>query len=71
MIGMGGKRESRESVLSAQLDYNIFIEKKKLSEKYSNLHIWFGLVVFYGISTTVGYLMPNPVFRYILHIYDL
>ena len=23
-------------------------------------YIWFGLVEFYGISTIVGYLMPNP-----------
>ena len=22
--------------------------------------VWFGLVGFYGISTVVGYLMPNP-----------
>ena len=26
---------------------------------------------FYGLSTIVGYLMPNPVFTYILNIYDL
>ena len=26
---------------------------------------------FYGISTLVGYLMPNPVYTYILNIYDL
>ena len=31
----------------------------------------FGLVWFYGISTIVGYLMPNPVYTYILDIYDL
>ena len=30
--------------------------------------IWLG---FYGISTIVGYLMPNPLYRYILNIYDL
>ena len=29
----------------------------------------FGLVWFYGISTTVGYLMPNPIYTYILNIY--
>ena len=29
-----------------------------------------GLVWFYGL-TTVGYLMPNPVYTYILDIYDL
>ena len=26
---------------------------------------------FYGISTTVGYLMPNPLYKYILNLYDL
>ena len=25
----------------------------------------------YGISTIVGYLMPNPLYTYILNIYDL
>ena len=30
--------------------------------------VWFG---FYGISTIVGYLMPNPFYKYILNIYDL
>ena len=34
-------------------------------------YIWFGLVGFYGISTIVGYLMPNPLYTYILNIYDL
>ena len=28
-------------------------------------------VGFYGISTIVGYLMPNPFYTYILNIYDL
>ena len=27
---------------------------------------WFGLVWFNGISTIVGYLMPNPVFIYMI-----
>ena len=31
----------------------------------------FGWVGFYGISTIVGYLMPNPLYTYILNIYDL
>ena len=31
-------------------------------------YIWFGLVWFYGISTIVGYLMPNPLYTYILNI---
>ena len=30
----------------------------------------FGLVRFYGISTIVGYLMPNPLYAYMLNIYD-
>ena len=30
-----------------------------------------GLVWFYDISTIVGYLMPNPVYTYILNMYDL
>ena len=34
-------------------------------------YIWFGLVWFYGISTIVGYLMPNSLYTYILNIYDL
>ena len=34
-------------------------------------YIWFGLVGFYGISTIVGYLMPNPLYTSILNIYDL
>ena len=31
-------------------------------------YIRFGLVEFYGISTIVGYLMPNPFYAYILDI---
>ena len=31
--------------------------------------IW--LVGFYGVSTIVGYLIPNPLYTYILYIYDL
>ena len=34
-------------------------------------YIGFGLVGFYGILTIVGYLMPNPLYTYILNIYDL
>ena len=33
--------------------------------------IWFGLVWFYGISTIVCYLTPNPLYTYILNMYDL
>ncbi len=31
----------------------------------------FGLVGFYGISTIVGYLMPNPLIHPLLDIYEL
>ena len=31
---------------------------------------FFGLVWFYGTSTIVGYLMPNPVFAYIFVLVD-
>ena len=34
-------------------------------------YIRFGFVGFYGISTIVGYLMLNPLYTYILNIYDL
>ena len=34
-------------------------------------YIWFGLFGFYGIPTIVGYLMLNPLYTYILNIYDL
>ena len=34
-------------------------------------HSYCDLVWFYGISTIVGYLMPNPLYTYILDIYDL
>ena len=30
--------------------------------------MWFGLVGFDGISTIVGYLMPNPLYTYILNM---
>ena len=33
--------------------------------------IWLGWVEFYGISTIVGYLKPNPLYKYILNIYEL
>ena len=34
-------------------------------------YIEFSLVWFYGISTIVGHLMQNPLYTYILNIYDL
>ena len=39
------------------------------------IHIYqiygFGFVRFYGISTIVGYLMPNALYTYMLNIKDL
>ena len=34
-------------------------------------YIWLGWVGFYGISTSGGYLIPNPLYIYILNIYGL
>ena len=34
-------------------------------------YIGFGWVGVYGISTLVGYLMPNSLYTYILNIYEL
>ena len=44
----------------------LFNAKSSLYIKY----IEFGLVGFYGLSTIVGYLKPNPLYTYILDIYD-
>ena len=32
--------------------------------------VMFSLVGFYGVSTIVGYLIPNPFYTYTLNIYD-
>ena len=37
---------------------------------YICIYIWFGLVGLW-VSTVVGYLMPNPLYTYILNTYDL
>ena len=39
--------------------------------KIGRVMVWFGLVWFDGISTIEGYLMPNPLYTYILNRYDL
>ena len=31
----------------------------------------YGSAGFYGISTIAGYRMPNPLFTYIVNIYDM
>ena len=50
-----------------------YINRCRLFNAKSCLYIYieyigFGLVGFYGISTVVGYLMPNPVYTYILNV---
>ena len=49
--------------------YRIFNAKSSLYLYIKD--IGFGLVGFYGISSIIGYLMPNPLYTYILNIYDL
>ena len=34
-------------------------------------YIWFGLVGFYGISTIIGYLIPNPSYHHHHHVVPL
>ena len=46
-------------------------EYKILFLNVKNLMVWFSWIGFYGISTAVGYLMPNLFDTYILNIYDL
>ena len=52
----------------------IVFQKTEIQKCYTQLLVNFfmdWLVVFYDISTFVGYLMPNPVYTYILNIYEL
>ena len=53
-----------------------YINHSKLFSAKSSLYVYvkyisFGLLGFYGISTIIGYLMPNPHYTYMLNIYDL
>ena len=62
---MGGKNKNK---------IKEFLKRNsKFREESKNVksNVYFGLVGFYGISTIVGYLMPNPLYTYILNIYDL
>ena len=49
--------------------YRLF--NAKLSLYIYIKYIWFVLAGFYGISTNIRYLMPNPLYTHILNIYDL
>ena len=55
----------RLSIPTKHTDSNIYI--------YIYIYIYLFVLVwlFYGISMIVGYLMPNPLYTYILSIYDL
>ena len=52
------------------INYFRFFNAKCFLYKYIK-YIWFGWVGFYGISTIVGYFIPNAFYTYILNIYDL
>ena len=42
-----------------------------VSISYDDSHYTMGLDGMYGPSNIVDYLMPNPLYTYILNIYDL
>ena len=56
--------------IRGNINYGIRIFHSFLNRKKS-ASSWISLVGFYGISTIVSYLMPNPLYTYILNIYDL
>ena len=49
---------------------NILIRQIPL-KMLANTFGGFDLVWFYGMSTIVAYLMPNPLHKYIINIYNL
>ena len=49
---------------------NILLLKGENYPEFQSTHVNY-LVVFYSISTLVGYLMPNPFYTYILNIHVL
>ena len=61
----------RQTKIQSSFCYNINLHGL-FNIKYIYIkYIGFSLVGFYGISTIVGYLMLNPLYTYILNIYDL
>ena len=77
------RERERASIHKVQMeklkDYHSHSPTPSLSHTHTHTHarthththslVWIGLVGFYGISTIVGYLMPNPLYTYILHIH--
>ena len=57
----------QRSVRGAGTSHNMMVFKLDWQTIISELD-WFRLV--YGIPTLVGHLMPNPLYTYILNIYD-
>ena len=66
-------QEKKNEIIRFVIDMGILKTSPPLTIKRApvgkGLHV--GLVGFYGISTIVGYLIPNPFYTYILNIYDL
>ena len=62
---------TRNKLLSFQavIDFHSRFEKK--NHLRISVFIWFGFVGFYGIPNIIGYLKPNPLYTYVLNIYDL
>ena len=56
---MSLKLNSKYYQIMAYMSNNFVMLKLLKYEKEKNL-VWFGLIWFYGISTIVDYLMPNP-----------
>ena len=57
------------SLVQHILNHNVLIIGKDMNAHIDKDKNWFGLVWFYGISTAIGYLMPNPVYAYIRYIW--
>ena len=59
----------RERERENKIEACIFV--RDLTRFFVGLDVRFDSVGFYGISTIVGYLLPNHFYTYILDIYDL
>ena len=62
------KGEAGEQMFSIHL-YNTFIIPFIYGHFHGQRLVSFCRVGFYGISTIVGYLMPKPLYTYVLDIY--
>ena len=65
------KKKKKKRILNGLQQKNLRTDFLKKSSNMINFKRigWILLIVFYSISTLVGYLMPNPLYIYI--IYDL